>query len=193
MRARRSLLSTWSATGASILRDYCAQRLVLLYHTSWRCDQRGVPLMSGYSVIHVRHAAAQATFRDLQAVVAALQARNVAPALEWAASHRDALRRGSQGRVSSLEFALYKLQFLTVLQTVRSLPEPPPCSRRRLMRGRLLRRQEGRSAAVKYARTHFKDLDETHVRASVMQWPCECRLSRSDACTHFRRQQRFNA
>jgi len=61
---------------------------------------------------------AQATFRDLQVVVTALEAHNVTPALEWAALHRDALRRNTRGRISALEFALLKLQFLNVVHTV---------------------------------------------------------------------------
>ena len=53
----------------------------------------------------------------MHAVVTALHAHDVAPALDWAANHGHVLRRS--GRTSTLEFTLYKLQFLDIVQRVR--------------------------------------------------------------------------
>ena len=93
----------------------------------------------------------------MHSVVTALHAHDVAPALDWAATHGHVLRRN--GRTSALEFTLYKLQFLDTVQRVRAPGHVQPCKAPNLHRP-----QEGRNAAVKYARAHFRDLDASHVR-----------------------------
>ena len=89
----------------------------------------------------------------MHAIVAALRAHDVQPALDWARDKREALSRAAEaGAGSSTEWQLHRLRFLTLLRQARagaaglrvgSVADPEP------------RTQENRTAALQYARENF--------------------------------------
>jgi hypothetical protein len=55
----------------------------------------------------------------MHAVVAALRAHDVAPALAWVEQHRGARACASDGGASSLEWQLHRLHFISLLKQAR--------------------------------------------------------------------------
>jgi hypothetical protein len=86
----------------------------------------------------------------MHAVVAALRAHDVQPALEWARANREALSRAAEaGGGGGVEWQLHRLRFLTLLRQARQ----GPCLRVWGVPDDSA--QEGRAAALQYAREHF--------------------------------------
>ncbi|KAF8648365.1 hypothetical protein HU200_064951 [Digitaria exilis] len=77
-------------------------------------------------------------FQEMYGILEAMKARNLEPALTWAANHHDQLLQNG----SMLEFKLYQLQFLEIL-----------CKGSR---------DRARDEAFQYARTHLKPFASVH-------------------------------
>ena len=88
----------------------------------------------------------------MHAIVAALRAHDVQPALEWARTNREALSRAAEaGAGSSMEWQLHRLRFLTLLRQVRA-------ARARAGSTRLDRDRPSRRAAPQRWRTRGSTL-----------------------------------
>jgi len=84
----------------------------------------------------------------MHAIVAALRAHDVQPALDWARDNREALSRAAEaGTGSSVEWQLHRLRFLTLLRQVRA-GEACTCKRARLSPGASRAGEPHCSAAV---------------------------------------------
>lgn len=71
---------------------------------------------------HTPTAPWQAPFAEMHAVVAALRAHDVQPALDWARANREALSRAAEaGAGGGVEWQLHRLRFLTLLRQVRQV------------------------------------------------------------------------
>ena len=134
LRRRRAVLLRNRRGGAGGAQGACAPRVVA----------------AAYSALSPP---AQAPFAEMHAIVAALRAHDVQPALDWARDNREALSRAAEaGTGSSMEWQLHRLRFLTLLRQVRAVGSVHA-------RGALLtsdlHAQENRTAALKYARENF--------------------------------------